>query len=43
MASGPADSGAFDIVQDLGLKLEPRKLPLPLLVIDHIEKTATEN
>jgi uncharacterized protein (TIGR03435 family) len=43
MASGPADSGAFDIVQDLGLKLEPRKLPLPLLVIDHIEKSATEN
>ena len=43
MASGPADSGAFEIVQDLGLKLEPRRLPLPLLVIDHIEKSATEN
>jgi uncharacterized protein (TIGR03435 family) len=30
-------------VQSLGLKLEPRKVPVEQLVIDHIEKTPTEN
>jgi uncharacterized protein (TIGR03435 family) len=30
-------------IQSLGLKLEPRKLPLDLLVVDHIEKTPTAN
>ena len=25
-------------IQKLGLKLEPRKLPMELLVVDHIEK-----
>jgi len=29
--------------EQLGLKLEPRKGPVDLLVIDHIEKTPTEN
>jgi uncharacterized protein (TIGR03435 family) len=42
-AGGPADSGAFEIVQDLGLKLEPRRVPLALLVVEHAEKVATEN
>ena len=27
----------------LGLKLEPRKAPIDLIVIDHLEKTPTEN
>src|SRR5262249_6061878 len=30
-------------VQMLGLKLEPRKAPVDVLVIDHVEKTPTEN
>jgi uncharacterized protein (TIGR03435 family) len=34
----------FAAVQDqLGLKLEPRKMPVEFLVIDHMEKTPTEN
>jgi uncharacterized protein (TIGR03435 family) len=33
----------FAIVQTLGLKLEPRKLALPHLVIEHAEKTPVEN
>jgi len=27
----------------LGLKLEPKKGPVEQIVIDHVEKTATEN
>lgn len=42
-ASDPRVSSAFQDVQTLGLKLEPRKLPLPFLVIDHLEKLPTEN
>jgi uncharacterized protein (TIGR03435 family) len=33
----------FDAVQQYGLRLEPRKAPLTQLIIDHIEKTPTEN
>jgi uncharacterized protein (TIGR03435 family) len=34
----------FAAVQSqLGLKLEPRKVPVEMIVIDHIEKTPTEN
>jgi len=33
----------YEAVQQYGLKLEPRKAPMPVLVIDHIEKTPTEN
>src|SRR5205814_7638761 len=29
--------------QQLGLKLESRKMPIEMLVIDHIEKAPTEN
>jgi uncharacterized protein (TIGR03435 family) len=42
----PDNNGAslFTAVQQqLGLKLESRKLPLDMLVIDHAEKTPTEN
>jgi len=42
-ASDPSGSSIFSSLQKLGLKLEPRKLPLDTLVIDHIEKTPTEN
>jgi uncharacterized protein (TIGR03435 family) len=30
-------------VQQLGLKLEPRKAPFETIVVDHLEKTPTEN
>jgi uncharacterized protein (TIGR03435 family) len=33
----------FTSIQELGLKLEPRKLQLPTIVIDKIEKTPSEN
>ncbi len=33
----------FGSLEALGLKLEPRKAPLDVLVVDHIEKTPTEN
>jgi uncharacterized protein (TIGR03435 family) len=36
-------SGIFKTVQDCGLKLDKRKAPMDLLVIDHIEKVPTEN
>jgi uncharacterized protein (TIGR03435 family) len=29
--------------EQLGLKLERRKLPIDVLIVDHIEKTPTEN
>jgi uncharacterized protein (TIGR03435 family) len=48
-APGSADSASepgssiLTSVQQLGLKLEARKMPLDLLVIDHLEKLPTEN
>lgn len=33
----------FDAVQQYGLRLETRKAPVTLLVVDHLEKTPTEN
>ena len=41
-ASDPRSS-IFSSVQQLGLKLEPRKLPWNVVVIDHIDNTPTEN
>jgi uncharacterized protein (TIGR03435 family) len=55
MGSGPAAGPAFvasdpagnssvkDSVQKLGLRLESRKLPIDVMVIDHIEKSPTDN
>ncbi len=40
-SSGPSIYTA--IQEQLGLKLEPRKAPVDILVIDHIEKVPTEN
>jgi uncharacterized protein (TIGR03435 family) len=31
------------VAKQLGLKLEERKLPMPVLVIDHIEKPSDNN
>ncbi len=41
--SDPSGSAINKSIQDLGLKLEPRRLPLDTLIIDHIEKTPTAN
>lgn len=45
-SGAPTDPGIismFDAVEKLGLKLEPRKIPRPVIVIDKIERTPTEN
>jgi uncharacterized protein (TIGR03435 family) len=42
-ASDPSGSSIFAAVQQLGLKLDPRKVPMERLVIDHLERTPTEN
>jgi uncharacterized protein (TIGR03435 family) len=42
-ASEPAGSSIFMSLQQMGLKLEPRKAPLATIVIDHLEKSPTEN
>ncbi|MGA3189216.1 MAG: TIGR03435 family protein [Bryobacteraceae bacterium] len=42
-ASDPSGSSIFVSVQQLGLKLDARKAPLLLIVIDHLEKAPTEN
>jgi uncharacterized protein (TIGR03435 family) len=41
----PSDpQGALDLSLDaLGLKLEKRKAPIDVYVVDHVEKTPTEN
>jgi uncharacterized protein (TIGR03435 family) len=41
-AADPSSS-VFTSVQQLGLKLEPRKSPIDLIVVDHLEKLPTEN
>ena len=42
-ASEPGGSSVFTAIQQFGLKLEGRKAPIELLIIDHVEKTPTEN
>src|SRR5580692_10339456 len=47
-AGGAADPGGggtsmMDAVKSMGLKLESRKAPVDQFVIDHLEKTPTEN
>jgi uncharacterized protein (TIGR03435 family) len=43
VASDPTGGSIFQIVQQFGLKLEPRKEPVDAIVVDHMEKTPTEN
>jgi len=43
-ASEPSGSSSiFASVQQMGLKLEARKAPIPFIVVDHFEKNPTEN
>jgi uncharacterized protein (TIGR03435 family) len=42
-ASDPSGSSIYSSVQKLGLKLEPSKAKIEQLIIDHVEKTPTEN
>ena len=44
-ADPPAERAGsiYDSVQRYGLKLEPRKAPMEVLIVDHIEKEPTEN
>jgi uncharacterized protein (TIGR03435 family) len=42
-ASDPSGVSIFTSVQKLGLKLEKRKMTLDQLIVEHIEKTPTEN
>ncbi len=41
--AGHYDAGLFPAVEQLGLKLESRKMPYEMLVVDHVEKTPTAN
>ena len=42
-AAEPAGSSLFTSMQQMGLKLEARKAPMTMIVVDHLEKTPTEN
>jgi uncharacterized protein (TIGR03435 family) len=42
-AAGDPSGSIFSSVQALGLKLEARKNPIEVLVVDHVEKMPSEN
>jgi len=42
-ASDSSPTSIFNSVQNLGLKLESRKMPLQLIIVDSAEKAPTEN
>jgi uncharacterized protein (TIGR03435 family) len=43
LASTPGGSAIFQAVEKMGLKLESRKAPVDIIVVDHLEKTPTDN
>ena len=38
-----SSNALFEAVKQLGLRLEPRKAPFDTIVVDHLEKTPTDN
>jgi uncharacterized protein (TIGR03435 family) len=42
-ASDPSGTSIFQAIQQLGLRLEQRKAPIETIVVDHLEKTPTDN
>jgi uncharacterized protein (TIGR03435 family) len=42
-ASDPSGTSIATSLQQMGLRLEARKAPMPVIVIDHLEKSPTEN
>jgi uncharacterized protein (TIGR03435 family) len=48
-SSRPADAASeptgsiYGILQSLGLKLEPRKMPIDFIVVEKVEKLPTDN
>lgn len=42
-ASDPSGGSIFQSVQKMGLKLEPKKAAVEILVVDHLDKKPTEN
>ncbi len=43
IASTPGGGAIFSAIEKLGLKLDSRKAPVETIVVDHLEKTPTEN
>jgi uncharacterized protein (TIGR03435 family) len=43
MDGGRGDRGMLTVLDQLGLKLEKRKVPASILVIDHVDRTPTPN
>lgn len=43
VAPDPSGTSMFQAVQQLGLRLEPRKAPVETIVVDHLEKSPTDN
>ena len=43
MLDNASDGSLFSAIEELGLKLERRKEPLRVLVVDRMEKTPTSN
>jgi uncharacterized protein (TIGR03435 family) len=43
VAADPTGGSVFQVVQKLGLKLDPRKEQIDVVVVDHLEKTPTDN
>jgi len=43
MAAAPRANPMFQAVEQMGLKLEPQKDQVEMLVVDHIERTPTDN
>jgi uncharacterized protein (TIGR03435 family) len=42
-ASDPSGASVYASIEKLGLKLNKEKLPVDVIVVDHLEKTPTEN